>query len=298
MSYPPSLPNDPINYQSQMPARISGMAMAAMICGILSIPCFGIGLVLGVVAIILGIISLNAINKNPGVQGGKGFALAGIITGVCGLFMTPLLIAILLPGIGYRRELANRTACAANVHGITQACVVYSGDNADCFPIYNGVTATPSAQYNLQCLYYLTTTAGGAGASTKSFLCKSDPDVSTAAVGTQFYNTSPQLYCSYGIGNPTSPSSGFPASPWWKNTVDSSQPVLADMTGGTSSGNSINHNGQGQNVAFGDCHSEWTRRTTDIGNDADINATTSYTLPYSITINPGKNAAGGSVIFR
>ena len=56
-----------------------------MVCGIVALPlsccCFPIGLILGGVAIALGIISRRDIAASGGVQSGGGMALAGLILG-------------------------------------------------------------------------------------------------------------------------------------------------------------------------------------------------------------------------
>ena len=284
------------------------MAMAAMICGILSIPCPGLGLVLGIIAVILGIISLNAINKAPALQGGKGFALAGIITGAFGgLLVGPLLLAILIPSLGRARELANRTQCGANSHLIVQACIVYSADNMDVFPIPPGVSSSSTAN-NLACLWYAVNVTRGTSVSSKSLLCKSDPDVSVPATpGAPALSTSAPLQCSYGIANPFLRGSSTVA-PWWKDTMDSTVPIISDCVGGTIADrppyNSINHNGQGQNIGFGDGRSEW-QRTTNLNGDTSWNISTGpESAPgstgfrsYHPQMNPQKEVAG-SYIFK
>ena len=60
----------------------SKSAITSLILGIVSIPfiyLFGLGIILGILAIIFGIISLKKIRK--GKLAGKGMAIAGIITG-------------------------------------------------------------------------------------------------------------------------------------------------------------------------------------------------------------------------
>lgn len=70
------------------PAGNSGKAIASMVCGIIGLPfsccCFPVGLILGGVALVLGIIGRREIAASGGVKGGGGMALAGLILGgVC-----------------------------------------------------------------------------------------------------------------------------------------------------------------------------------------------------------------------
>jgi hypothetical protein len=70
--------------------RTEGMATAALVCGIVAIPtvfCWGLGVILAVVAIVLGFIARGRINKSDGMLTGSGMALAGIITGVVALIV-------------------------------------------------------------------------------------------------------------------------------------------------------------------------------------------------------------------
>lgn len=69
-----------------------GLAIAAMVCGILSLVCcctVYLGFMLAIVAVVLGIISMSKKDL-----GGKGMALAGIITGACGLLIGIISIII------------------------------------------------------------------------------------------------------------------------------------------------------------------------------------------------------------
>jgi len=199
-------PNAGGSYMSyNKPAKTSGMALTAMILGILAIPlgCFGVGIVLGIVAMIMGIISLNAINRNPEQQGGKGYAITGIVTGALSLVLVvPLLIAILLPSLGKARELSNRSVCAANVRGLTQSMLVYAADNEDRYPLVAGRggyglaaagSGVPGAtsEETINSMYkgapspsvtqnvWLLVVNGEV--SSKQFLCKSDPGAKTPA---------------------------------------------------------------------------------------------------------------------
>ena len=67
-----------------------GMATASMIIGIASIAC--LGPIPGIVAIVLGAMTLSQIKKNPDTVAGKQQAMTGIITGS---------LAILIYGVGF-----------------------------------------------------------------------------------------------------------------------------------------------------------------------------------------------------
>lgn len=57
----------------------NGLATASMIVGIASIAC--LGPIPAIVAIILGLMALSQIKKNPGQMGGQSYAWTGVITG-------------------------------------------------------------------------------------------------------------------------------------------------------------------------------------------------------------------------
>ncbi|HWC26176.1 MAG TPA: DUF4190 domain-containing protein [Solirubrobacteraceae bacterium] len=71
--------------------RRSGKATAALVCGILSLVLFGI--ILGAVAIVLGVAARKEIAADPALEG-DGMALAGIITGAVGAVLAIVLIAL------------------------------------------------------------------------------------------------------------------------------------------------------------------------------------------------------------
>ena len=65
----------------------NGLAIASMICGILSLIlfCFCGGLFLGIPAVICGHLSLNQLNAPGNSQQGRGMAVAGLICGYLGI---------------------------------------------------------------------------------------------------------------------------------------------------------------------------------------------------------------------
>ncbi|MDQ3009446.1 MAG: DUF4190 domain-containing protein [Acidobacteriota bacterium] len=77
-----------------------GLAIASLVLGIISIPTFGLFAVGGITGIILGAVALSKIKNNPQNYGGRGLAIAGIITSAVSLaliFVFGILGAIVLP---------------------------------------------------------------------------------------------------------------------------------------------------------------------------------------------------------
>jgi MFS family permease len=75
--------------------RTSGLAIAALVLGILSIPggilSVGLlGILLGILGIIFGIIGIR-VGRRPGMSG-RGLAIAGLVTGVVGLILGGVLL--------------------------------------------------------------------------------------------------------------------------------------------------------------------------------------------------------------
>ena len=76
----------------------NGKATAALWTGIGSLvltPCCGLG-ILGLLPIVLGVKARSEIRASGGQQDGEGMALAGIITGACGLVLSIIFIALII----------------------------------------------------------------------------------------------------------------------------------------------------------------------------------------------------------
>ena len=127
-SYPP--PPEPVSYATpQRTVQTSGIAIAAMVVGIISV-LFGciIPLVLGVTAIVLGAIGMKQ-TKSPEV-GGRGFAITGLVCGIVScVLMLPMALSILLPSLNAGREAANRIKCGSNLRQIGQIMRQYAIDD-------------------------------------------------------------------------------------------------------------------------------------------------------------------------
>ncbi|MBW7989430.1 MAG: DUF4190 domain-containing protein, partial [Planctomycetes bacterium] len=111
----------------------SGMAIAALVLGILSFFTFGIT---ALPALIFGIISLVIIEKSGGRMTGRGFAITGIVAPVLGLLP---LMGILLPALTRTRSVAYRPVCGTNLQGIGKAMLIYSNDYDDEYPRAGGI---------------------------------------------------------------------------------------------------------------------------------------------------------------
>ena len=125
---PPVAPPSP---HPAAPQKTSGLAVGALILGICGIVPF-LGILLGGAGIVLGIVVLA---RNAG---GRGFAIAGIVTGLGGLVIVQaLFVPTFLPGLGGARELTShppRARCGGNLNSISKAIAMYGVDNEDAFP--------------------------------------------------------------------------------------------------------------------------------------------------------------------
>ena len=89
--------------------KTSGMAIAALVLGILSIFTFGLT---ALPALVFGIISLVIIEKSGGRITGRGFAIVGIVVPVLVFF---LIIVLLLPSLSRAKEQGKRAVCLRGV---------------------------------------------------------------------------------------------------------------------------------------------------------------------------------------
>ena len=109
MNQPPVEPPQPPSPQQPSPAqpqyggqgpqgqRTNGMAVAALIAGILGVTiCFGVG---GIFALIFGYVARGQIKRSQGLEGGAGMAMAGIVLGWIGTIISIVLVVLTLAGV-------------------------------------------------------------------------------------------------------------------------------------------------------------------------------------------------------
>ena len=117
-------PQDPQGTPTQ--PKTSGLAIASLVCGILSL-CLGLPALLG---IIFGIIALRQINGSAGVITGKGLAIGGLVTSALGII--GILAVMLLPASAKAR--ANRVKCVNNIGNVYKAGLAFAQDNGERMP--------------------------------------------------------------------------------------------------------------------------------------------------------------------
>jgi dolichol kinase len=87
----------------QPPQKMDEMAIASLVCGIISVVlifpgCICGGYMLawapGVAAIVLGVYGRKKIRQNPDTLVGDNLALTGLITGICGAALSALVIVL------------------------------------------------------------------------------------------------------------------------------------------------------------------------------------------------------------
>ncbi len=112
-------------------AKTSGLAIASLVLGILGFCTLGLTALVG---LILGIISLNRINRSGGALKGWGVALAGTIVSGFFLLMLPVFAALLLPALAKAKNKATTITCMNNLRQLGLAARMYAGDNHELLP--------------------------------------------------------------------------------------------------------------------------------------------------------------------
>lgn len=113
--------------------KTSGLAIASMICGILSFFTCGLS---GIPAIITGHMARSQIKKSLGVIGGNGLALAGLITGYLGFCITlvSMLASLAIPAFSMVQTQGLQMKAVSNAKQIVIGMKQYAADHDGKYP--------------------------------------------------------------------------------------------------------------------------------------------------------------------
>ena len=83
---------------------------------------------------ILSIKAIRQINASDGTIGGKGFAIAGLVTSILGVITALILASMLLPALGNAARMANRFKCINNLKELGRAHLDFAVENDEKMP--------------------------------------------------------------------------------------------------------------------------------------------------------------------
>jgi prepilin-type processing-associated H-X9-DG protein len=119
-------------------AKTSGLAVTALVFGILGFFTCGLTALPG---LIIGVIAIVKVNKSNGALKGTGLAIGGTILSAISLIMLPILAAVLLPALMKAKQSVHKAQaeggairCVSNVQQLALAIRIYSTDNTNHFP--------------------------------------------------------------------------------------------------------------------------------------------------------------------
>lgn len=208
---------------SGVAAQTSGLAIASLVLGLLSFCTF---FITGIVAIVLGIISLVKISKSGGRLKGNGFAIAGIaVPAVSAFFIIPMMIGIMVPALVRTQQIAHRMVCGTHLSELGKVMLLYAGDYDEKLP-------TPSKWCDLLVDY--------ADINPQTFRCKGAPE---GPCNYAMNENVPEL----GASAPPDMVLLFETHPGW-NQVGGPEILTTDY-----------HQSEGCNVLFIDLHVEFVR---------------------------------------
>jgi type IV pilus assembly protein PilA len=106
------------------PAKLkSGLATAGMVLGILALvtTILLVGVLIAPVGLILSIVAFRKAGKNPQEYGGKGQAIAGIVTSALVCLTIPVIAAIAVPNLLAARKAANEASALSSLRKFAEA---------------------------------------------------------------------------------------------------------------------------------------------------------------------------------
>ena len=220
---------------------------------------------------------------------GHSLTLLELLTCAVVLAATCVMTAV---GASRAREQADRVKCASNLRQTGQGMMMYAAGNQGALPraVFEGTGATPTAYTSptapnpfqpggpgpndvTAAMFLLLRTQD---MSSFVFVCPSVRDQEAWDLGgkpqNQVSNFPGRQYLGYSFANPYASPAAVAAGFKWDNTLTSDFAVAGDMNPGSSAvvfvnplsprrqmqtANSMNHNGDGQNVLYADGHVEF-----------------------------------------
>jgi hypothetical protein len=129
----PAAPGVPPVMSARPPVegKMSGMAIASLVLGVLGWVTLGLGSLLG---LILGIVAMVRIGRSRGALRGNGVALAGTIVSGTFLLIVPILAAMLLPALAKAKAKAQGIYCMNNLKQLGLGTIMYANDHQNLLP--------------------------------------------------------------------------------------------------------------------------------------------------------------------
>lgn len=99
------------------PTRVSRLAVASLVFGLLACP---FSILSGIPGLVCGIMGLNRIARSERPHAsprlsGQGMAIAGVVLSGLSMLILPVMVGLMLPAVQAAREAARRTMCANNL---------------------------------------------------------------------------------------------------------------------------------------------------------------------------------------
>jgi hypothetical protein len=113
-----------------------GLAVASLVLGIVSLPTLAGVIVGGLAGFVLGVLALVLAGRHPDAYGGKGLAIAGILTSAASFLMIPVLgiaAGVAIPGLLRARTAAVEAVVLGDLRAIMSGESAYSAMNGGYF---------------------------------------------------------------------------------------------------------------------------------------------------------------------
>lgn len=212
---------------------LSPMALASLIAAVVGLPLMGIA---SVIALVLGVVALNQIADPTRNYSGKGLAIAGIVVGITGMLVAPLVIVMILltTSNGYS-AMRNASQGSTNIRMIHQGMVIYAQSNKDHFPGLNPNGSVNNIEVTNR--YDILLDANYISPGQLIDFADNDPNIQSATAikprkGPPFYKVAPNNY-SYAMLSIDQPGGRRDE---WQDTSNSQAIVLSDRNTNPSDG--------------------------------------------------------------